>query len=201
VDNQKMARILRDIARKEILSAAVPALVSPEIEEVQEELKRLADIIASDRLKTPERGARAGRQHLRCYFDGASRGNPGPSGIGVIITGHSGRVLLELSEPIGSATNNVAEYQGLIRALEASLALGGTHVDLYSDSQLLVNQMTGSYRVKEPTLIALHEQAIGLLRHFRFHRVHHVVRALNAKADKLANEGIDSEKSGRLKRE
>lgn len=127
----------------------------------------------------------------RVHIDGASRGNPGPAGIGVLFLQPDGAVVERLHRGIGKATNNVAEYSALLMALERACAMGITDLDVYSDSELLVRQVQGRYQVKHPALRPLYAAArerIAGLRHFT---IHHVPRELNAEADSLANQGID----------
>src|SRR3954470_7757452 len=103
----------------------------------------------------------------RLFCDGASRGNPGLASAGAVIyDGASGKVLAEISQPLGIATNNVAEYQALILGLGEALKLGIRKVAVFLDSQLLVRQLTGRYRVRHPDMLRLHEQARGLLAQF-----------------------------------
>jgi len=129
---------------------------------------------------------------LVLYVDGASRGNPGPAGIGIVIRdGDRGPVLKEISEYIGRATNNVAEYRGLLKALDEARALGGAAIEIHSDSNLLVNQLTGAYKVKSPDLAPLFLEAVKRLRTFGAWSARHVPRAHNAAADALANRAID----------
>lgn len=124
------------------------------------------------------------------YCDGAARGNPGPAGIGVVIkTG--AKVLKEISDYAGKATNNVAEYLALIRGLEEALLLRATEADVYSDSELMVKQIKGEYRVKSEGLIPLFYQAAVLIRKFKRFSISHHVRDENKHADELANRGID----------
>ncbi len=123
--------------------------------------------------------------------DGASRGNPGAAGCGAVIYNPAGETARELSRYLGKTTNNVAEYQGLLMGLEEALKLGVKNLRVESDSELLVRQLTGVYRVKEPRLIELHRKAQELLRRFDSHRIRHVYREQNRVADKLANRGID----------
>ena len=123
--------------------------------------------------------------------DGAARGNPGPAGIGVQITDTNGAVLAEVAEGIGVATNNVAEYTAAIRGLERAAELGATDVLLRSDSRLLVEQLSGRYRVKNPTLQRLHARVRSLAAGFRAVRYEHVPREENKEADRLANDGVD----------
>jgi ribonuclease HI len=123
--------------------------------------------------------------------DGAARGNPGDAGCGAVILDKNGTVKQELSRYLGHATNNVAEYEGLIMGLEALLKLGKKRVRVQSDSQLLVRQLNGEYRVKDEKLKALSHKALALLRQFEAYRIVHVPRELNKLADRLANQGID----------
>jgi ribonuclease HI len=123
--------------------------------------------------------------------DGASRGNPGPAGAGAQITGPDGSVLAEVAEGLGETTNNVAEYTAVIRGLERALELGATDVLLRSDSQLLINQLTGRYRVKSPHLQPLHRRVRELGARFDTIEYEHVRRERNTEADRLANLGVD----------
>ena len=128
---------------------------------------------------------------LRVYIDGASRGNPGPAGIGVLFVRPDGAVVERLHRGIGEATNNVAEYSALLAALERAAALGFTDLEVYSDSELLVRQLQGRYQVKHPVLRPLYAAARKRIASFSHFAIHHVPRELNAEADALANTGID----------
>lgn len=123
--------------------------------------------------------------------DGASRGNPGPAGAGAQITDPDGVVLAEVTEGLGEATNNVAEYTAVIRGLERALELGADSVLLRSDSQLLINQLTGRYRVKSPHLQPLYRRVRELAAGFDSIEYEHVRRERNTEADRLANQGVD----------
>ena len=123
--------------------------------------------------------------------DGAARGNPGHAGCGAVILDGNGKVVKELSRYLGHATNNVAEYEGLLMGLEALLQLKKKRIRVQSDSQLLVRQLNGEYRVKDEKLKTLFEKAIALLRQFEAYRILHMPRELNKLADRLANKGID----------
>ena len=122
--------------------------------------------------------------------DGGSRGNPGPAGYGVRIEREDGTVV-ELKESLGIATNNVAEYNGLLAALRWAAASGVASLHVRSDSELLVKQMKGEYRVKNPGLQPLFEQARALVRDIGRVRFEHVRREFNKDADRLANEAMD----------
>ena len=153
-----------------------------------------------------ERAERAekprGKLRVRINFDGASKGNPGPASIGAVIAecphGRSGQtggeVLIEISESIGRATNNFAEYSGLIRGLEKALELGAVSVECVSDSELVVRQMTGKYRVKSESLRPLWQKARELSRRFDRFSIKHVPRSENQRADRLASEALKTSK-------
>ena len=123
--------------------------------------------------------------------DGASRGNPGPAAVGVRITDTHGEVLAEIAEGIGVATNNVAEYTAAIRGLERAGELGAQEVLVRSDSRLLVEQLSGRFKVKNPMLQRLHAEASSLAAGFARIRYEHVPREQNTEADRLANRGVD----------
>lgn len=125
------------------------------------------------------------------HADGASRGNPGEAGIGAVIADTQGRTVKELRRFLGMATNNVAEYQAVIFALEKAWHLGAAKVRVYLDSELVVRQLRGEYRVREAHLQALHRQAMETLNHFSQYSIHNIPREENRRADQLANEAID----------
>ena len=126
------------------------------------------------------------------YTDGACRGNPGPSGIGVVIRDEGHQIVETRAEFIGNVTNNVAEYTALSAGLQTAISRGFTEVSLRLDSQLVVRQVLGEYRVKDTRLELLHAWVMDILGHFDRWEVVHVRRELNALADKLANDGIDN---------
>lgn len=130
-------------------------------------------------------------ESYKIYCDGASRGNPGEAGIGYVIADADGVVLKEESDYLGQATNNVAEYTALIRALQDSLKLGLPRVKVCSDSELIVKQIKGEYKVKSPGLAPLYSQVVGLISRFEAFEIEHIPRAENKQADQLANKGID----------
>lgn len=123
---------------------------------------------------------------MKLYIDGASRGNPGKAGIGVVLCDDAGEPVKEISESIGETTNNVAEYRALIRALEEARALGADTVQVYTDSELLARQINGLYAVHSPHLQPLYRRARALLRLFHSASVQHVPRSQNTRADQLA---------------
>ena len=125
------------------------------------------------------------------YIDGGARGNPGPAGFGVRIEQHDGTLIEEFSESIGHATNNVAEYRGLLAALAWAKARGCRELHVRSDSQLLVQQMLGNYRVRNAGLQPLHAKARLLAHEIGRVTFEHVRRERNAHADRLANAAMD----------
>jgi ribonuclease HI len=132
------------------------------------------------------------------YTDGASKGNPGDAGIGVVISSTDGTVMREIGEYIGITTNNVAEYSALIRGLQEAADLGATQVEICTDSELMARQLTGVYKVKSPNLQPLYAEAVGLIRHFSRVSISHVVRELNKRADELANLGVQKHTNATL---
>jgi probable phosphoglycerate mutase len=128
---------------------------------------------------------------ITAFIDGGARGNPGPAGYGVHVVDESGAVVAEFYEGIGIATNNVAEYRGLLAALEWALAHGHTRVHVKSDSLLLVQQMNGVYRIKNEGLLPLYREARHLMAKIGRVTLEHVRREQNRDADRLSNLGMD----------
>jgi ribonuclease HI len=126
------------------------------------------------------------------YTDGGARGNPGPAAYAYVLEAEDGDVLAAEGVPIGTATNNVAEYSGLVGGLRRALELGVKHVELVSDSELMVKQMRGEYRVKNEGLRPLYEEAQRLAREIGDVEYRHVRRAENELADRLVNEALDA---------
>lgn len=124
--------------------------------------------------------------------DGGARGNPGPAAIGVVVCSADGAILEEISERIGVATNNVAEYRALLRGLERAAARHATDVRIVNDSELVARQLTGAYKVRHPAMRELHTQATQALRAFARWEITTVPRAENARADALVNRALDS---------
>jgi ribonuclease HI len=131
------------------------------------------------------------QETLTLEFDGGSRGNPGPAGIGVVIRAQDGTPLVTLGRYIGKATNNIAEYRALITAMEEAKKLGAKRIKIRGDSELVVRQMTGVYRVRHPDLIPLHRQAKELLESFDQATIEHNYRDKNELADRLGNLAMD----------
>jgi ribonuclease HI len=128
------------------------------------------------------------------FTDGAARGNPGPAAYAYVIHGAAGAILAEHSQCLGETTNNVAEYVALVRALEKALELGAKKILLHSDSELMVKQMRGEYKVKNEGLRDLFEQAAALAKRFTAVTFKHVRRGDNSHADRLCNEALDGGK-------
>lgn len=126
------------------------------------------------------------------YIDGAARGNPGPAACAVVLL-HEGEVLLERGRYLGRTTNNVAEYKGLLLGLQLARELKAAHVDVHSDSELLVRQVEGRYKVKARHLKPLFQQAMRAFDEFQGFTIRHVPREENSAADSLANQALDQE--------
>ena len=131
-------------------------------------------------------------QKLIIYSDGGARGNPGPAGVGVVIYDMNKKVVQEVGEYIGEQTNNQAEYKALILGLVKAKTLGAEEVECYLDSELVVMQMQGKYRVKNAKLKPLYAEVVELVKYFEQISYAHVVREKNKEADRLVNEAIDN---------
>jgi ribonuclease HI len=129
--------------------------------------------------------------YLIAHVDGGSRGNPGPAGYGVVITDQAGRKVATLSEYLGHQTNNYAEYHGLLAALDYVLEHGHKNLKVVGDSELLVKQIRGEYKVKSPALAELHQRARQMIVRLSWFSIQHVLRQGNAEADRLANAAMD----------
>jgi len=129
---------------------------------------------------------------LTVNVDGGARGNPGPAAIGVVVRDEDGTVVEAVGETIGHTTNNVAEYKALLRGIELAAAHGATEVHLIGDSQLIVRQVEGRYKVKDEKMKPLHAEAKKALAGFERWSIEDVRRAQNADADKLVNQALDN---------
>ncbi len=203
-DTAKKARVLEELAASSTLSIEQRAV-----------LREAAELFRDSEAKPPSSDSSRGalrRRKLRqrqateqdeqgggsnadldaiLWSDGAARGNPGPAGIGAIIKRPGGEVLATCSEAYGKATNNAAEYGALLMGLRQALELGLRRIEVRADSELLIKQLGGEYRVKNAALKPLYEQAQRLLQQFEWTRLRHVRREYNSEADRLANQGID----------
>ncbi len=159
--------------------------------DLQDLLLRSAQRMGESTKTSPSLPPREGNLEFFIHADGASRGNPGEAGIGAVIADPQGRTVKELKRYLGMATNNVAEYQAVICALDTAWQLGAAKVRVHLDSELVVRQLRGEYRVRETHLQSLHEQALENLRRFAEYSIHHIPREQNRRADQLANEAID----------
>jgi ribonuclease HI len=129
------------------------------------------------------------------HVDGGSRGNPGPAAAAAVISSPDGEVLDEAAVTLGRATNNVAEYRGLLLGLERARALGATEVDVVNDSELIAHQVNGRYKVKHADMKPLHAEALAALAGFERWSLRPVRREQNADADALVNQALDAERA------
>jgi len=177
-------------------AAQPPAQVASSPDESPEPEAAAAEAAAAATAPAPApaaavHGANRDDERYRLYTDGGARGNPGPAGIGARLLTAGGDVVEELADYIGTATNNIAEYQALIAGLEVALDRGVERLDVFLDSELVVRQVNGQYKVKDANMKALHHQACLLLSRFHEVDVKHVRREQNAAADALVNQALD----------
>ena len=135
-------------------------------------------------------------ERFRAGFDGGSRGNPGPAAWGVVVMDADGRAREGFAGVIGRATNNVAEYTGLLEALALAVDRGASDVELLADSELVVKQVRGEYKVRHPDLIPLHAEAMRMIRGFGRFKLGHIPREKNKVADKLVNRALNTMEAG-----
>jgi ribonuclease HI len=133
---------------------------------------------------------------IKANIDGGARGNPGPSAYGVVVRDSKGAIIAELSDYLGIQTNNFAEYSGLLAVLEFAVRQNHVSLKVLSDSELLVRQMQGRYKVKSPGLIDLYDRARALVRKLEQFSIEHVLREYNREADKLVNKVLDNRTTG-----
>lgn len=177
---------------EELTGAAKGARIS------RAELLRLLDAIEAElgkrlprRPKTSRKRAPGTLARAVLYSDGGSRGNPGRAACAAVLCDESGEEIISRTEMLGTATNNVAEYRGVILALELARELAVPEVLVRMDSELVAKQLKGAYKVKHPALKPLHEQAKMLLSAFTRSRIEHIPRGENARADELVNTALD----------
>lgn len=182
-------KILRTLAQTMSVAKTLKRFPSLNTRDLQDLLLRSAHQIEGGAKKLPTRQEET--LEFIIHTDGASRGNPGEAGIGVVISDPQGRTVKEIKLYLGMATNNVAEYRALIYALEKAWHLGASKVRIYLDSELVVRQMRGEYKVREAHLKILNQQAVEALNHFSKYSIDHIPREENRRADQLANEAID----------
>ena len=162
----------------------------PKIKKIIEEL--LLKFLEEEKKDKPRARATAkGLKEAVLYVDGASRGNPGVAGCGAVIMDKNGNIVRELRRKLGKATNNVAEYSALLLGVEAAISLGIASIRIFADSELMVKQINGQYKVKNEGLRPLFIKAMGHKKKFGSFTIAHVKRDKNEIADRLANEAID----------
>ncbi|HSK44661.1 MAG TPA: ribonuclease HI family protein [Candidatus Binatia bacterium] len=144
----------------------------------------------------PKPSPRSASHAIKANIDGGARGNPGPSAYGVIVRDAKGKIIAELSDYLGIQTNNYAEYSGLLAALDFAVREKHPSLKVLSDSELLVRQMQGRYKVKSPGLIDLYDRARTLVRKLEHFSIDHVLRQYNKDADALVNQVLDSRGRG-----
>ena len=197
MDPRRLANILEAMARAEALAVVSgehpdfsPAALKKALEEAAQLLQQMG---------TSRRARQPATRSLIVHIDGAARGNPGPAGIGVVLWDEAGTIREEHQAYIGKATNNMAEYEALLFGLRKARELGYTAVKVFSDSELLVRQIRGEYRVKHPRLRKFYDQVDQLVRSFDAFEIDHVRRGMNTRADLLANRAIEAFLSERQK--
>lgn len=182
-----------DLARRFLASLAATLDVNATIKNLgmtEEAARAILRALAGEAAPPAAKGpCPPGRYEIR--VDGASRGNPGEAGAGAVIRDPGGSVVRELRKYLGIATNNTAEYSALLMALAEAAAMGVTDVEVLADSELMVKQINGLYRVKSPDLKPLYDEAKRRIGSFKSFRIIHVYREENAAADRLANEAIE----------
>jgi ribonuclease HI len=164
--------------------------------DLQEILERCLQLLVKGKAERPSTLPPKRKMEFSIHTDGASRGNPGEAGIGVVIADEQGKTVKELKSYLGMTTNNVAEYRAVLLALEKAFELGAESVIISLDSELVVRQITGEYKVREAHLKPLHRQVLDLLHKFTKYRILHIPREENRRADQLANEAIDQRVQG-----
>ena len=188
---QELLRAVYEAVDWAQLYEALPGLAREEVDDLFRDLGLLVEDAPE---ASPEPTASLAGDEVILRTDGGSRGNPGPAGIGIVIQAPSGETVLAHGAPIGKATNNVAEYRAVIEGLKMALELGAAHVQLLSDSELLVRQIQGRYRVKNAGLRPLYDEVVVLLGRFQDWNARHVPREQNAEADALATKGVKANK-------
>jgi ribonuclease HI len=164
---------------------------SMSLSKAEQERRRRERSAALDEERAAVRAAEARPVRTRLYTDGAARGNPGPAGAGAVIISPDGHIVAKIGKFLGESTNNVAEYTGLILGLRRAKAMGIKELEVLSDSELMVKQLSGDYAVKADHLRPLYEEARQLLRAFGDVTVRHIPREENAQADAMSNRAID----------
>ena len=183
------ARLARELTDQE-LERIFPELPASMVRDLLQDTDNLSATSSGVAKPVKQTAGQAGTCSL--YTDGASRGNPGLAGAGMVLLDADGQEIAAKSAYLGRCTNNVAEYKALLLGLELARQAGCAKLAVYLDSELIVRQLNGIYKVKNAALKPLYEQARQLLQSFAEVSVTHVVRAKNKRADELANQGIDN---------
>lgn len=201
----KNSKPLTDNTKREFLKSLTEGLdikrTIKELSLTEEDAKKLLSSLYEDFSESNEGGsdldsviAEDNYSELTCYVDGGSRGNPGPAGSGAYILDKNNKPVKKLKKYLGIATNNVAEYESLLMALKKARELGCTNMQVYADSELVVKQVRGQYKVKNETLKAIYKQVMHLVEEFDVFKITHIPREKNAEADALANKAMDEAK-------
>jgi len=194
---EEAAEILQALGKlpDDVLQRYLPAIP---VERIREALHAAINVLPKPARKTirpkplfPEQNTPKHKGSLFLYTDGASRGNPGDAGAGIVILDEQGEELVAQGRYLGTCTNNVAEYQALILGLTQAKQLTGGSIEISLDSQLIVRQVQGLYKVKSSDLQPLFAKVRGLLSTFDSYKIRHIPREENKRADQLANQGID----------
>jgi len=185
--------LLRSVYRRLDIKALMADHPGLDRKAVNDFFRRLAVLLPGQRTASVAPQASSKLPRLVLHTDGGSRGNPGPAGYGIVLTDGSGAVLAEQGAYIGRATNNVAEYHGLIAGLKLARKLDVADVAVRMDSELIVRQINGRYKVRSARLRPLYEKASSLLEGFNSWTLRHVPRAQNHRADALANQVIQEQ--------
>jgi ribonuclease HI len=190
-DRQRLSRLLKAVGERLPLDLLPREWAGMSREELRRLFVKFAEHVRTCQDWADIEPAKGRTTVASLYTDGASRGNPGPAGAGVLLMDEKGRPILELNRFLGKATNNEAEYQALIAGLEAAEKLELSRLRIFLDSELIVKQLHGEYRVRNPRLQPLFDEVASRLQRLSSYAIMHVRRERNQEADRLANEAVD----------
>jgi len=190
-DRQRLSRFLKAVGERLPLNLLPREWSGMSREELRRLFVRFAEHVRTCQGWADFEPAKGRKTVASLYTDGASRGNPGPAGAGVLLLDEKGRPIFELNRFLGKATNNEAEYQALIAGLEAAEKLELSRLRIFLDSELVVRQLHGEYRVRNPRLQPLFDDVASRLQRLSSYAIMHVPRERNQEADRLANEAVD----------
>ena len=190
-DRQRLSRFLKAVGERLPLDLLPREWAGMSREELRRLFVSFADHVRTCQDWAEVEPAKGRKTVASLYTDGASRGNPGPAGAGVLLLDEKGRPIFELNRFLGKATNNEAEYQALIAGLEAAEKLELSRLRIFLDSELIVKQLHGEYRVRNPRLQPLFDEVASRLQRLSSYAIMHVPRERNQAADRLANEAVD----------